>query len=162
MFSGIKIDFSQVLLDSRGKYRIAMIHSILERKYLWHHTSKSRKANNVKICMFTSIMRTIISTKFKINSLPVTLFFWIRTQSPPPPPLAKPQNAVGRFTWCDLLDMSHSCYSAETKERIYKSANFEEVLSNQSIMSFFSSPYSINVSSLRDFFYCDLLVFTAR
>ena len=34
MFSGIKIDFSRVLLDSRGKYRIAMTCFILERKFL--------------------------------------------------------------------------------------------------------------------------------
>ena len=31
MFSGIKSDFSRVLLDFRGKYRIAMTCSILER-----------------------------------------------------------------------------------------------------------------------------------
>ena len=33
MFSGIKNDFSRVLLDSRGKYRIAMTCSILERNF---------------------------------------------------------------------------------------------------------------------------------
>ena len=33
MFSGIKRDFSRVLLDSRGKYRIAMTCSILERNF---------------------------------------------------------------------------------------------------------------------------------
>ena len=33
MFSGIKSDFSRVLLDSRGSYRIAMTCSILERNF---------------------------------------------------------------------------------------------------------------------------------
>ena len=31
MFLGIKSDFSRIFLDSRGKYRIAMTHSLLER-----------------------------------------------------------------------------------------------------------------------------------
>ena len=31
MFSGIESDFSRILLDSRGKYCIAMTHSLLER-----------------------------------------------------------------------------------------------------------------------------------
>ena len=34
IFSGIKSDFSRVLLDSSGKYRITMTLSILERKSL--------------------------------------------------------------------------------------------------------------------------------
>ena len=33
MFSGIESDFSQVLVNSRGKYRIAMTRSILERNF---------------------------------------------------------------------------------------------------------------------------------
>ena len=33
IFSGIRSDFSRVLLDSRGKYRIAMTCSILERNF---------------------------------------------------------------------------------------------------------------------------------
>ena len=87
-----------VLLDSRDKYRRAMTCSILERKLLWRHISKIRKANKLKFCMFTNIIHTIISTKFQINPLTVTLFsgsgpkdpsplFSVsRPKSPPPPP----------------------------------------------------------------------------
>ena len=34
MFSGIKSDFSRILIDSRGKYRITMTRSLLERIFL--------------------------------------------------------------------------------------------------------------------------------
>ena len=44
--------------------------------------------------MFTSIMRTIIGIKFRINPLTVTLFSGSGPKSPPPY-LAKSQNAVG-------------------------------------------------------------------
>ena len=65
--------FFLVLLDSRGKYRITMTRSLLERKFLWRHSSKSRKANNLKFCRFTCVIRTIIGTKFQINRLAITL-----------------------------------------------------------------------------------------
>ena len=42
--------------------------------------------------MFTSIIHTIISTKFQINPLTVTLFFGSGPKKPPPP--AKSKNAV--------------------------------------------------------------------
>ena len=51
-----------------------MTHSLLERKFLWRHISKSRKANNFKFCMFTSIIRAIIGSKFQIYPITVTLF----------------------------------------------------------------------------------------
>ena len=46
--------------------------------------------------MFTSIIRTIISTEFQINPLTITLFFGSGPKSPPPLPtyLVKSQNAV--------------------------------------------------------------------
>ena len=45
--------------------------------------------------MFTSIIRAIIGIKFQINLLTVTLFYGSGPKSPPPPCLAKSQNAIG-------------------------------------------------------------------
>ena len=45
--------------------------------------------------MFTSIIRTIIGIKFQINPLTVTLFSGSGPKVPPPPCLAKSENAVG-------------------------------------------------------------------
>ena len=82
VFSGIKsVEFC---LNPGGKYRIAMTHSILE--FLWRHISKNRKAMNLKFCMFTSIIHTIISIKFQFNPLTVTLFSGPGPKSPSPPP----------------------------------------------------------------------------
>ena len=39
-----------------GKYQIARAISILEKKFLWRHISKSRIANSLKFCMFTCII----------------------------------------------------------------------------------------------------------
>ena len=74
MLSGIKLIFLEFFSIPGGKYRTAMACSILEKKFLWRHISKIRKANNLRFCLFTSIIRTIISSKFKINPLTVTLF----------------------------------------------------------------------------------------
>ena len=99
MFSGTKSDFSLVLLHCRGKYRTSMTCSILEKKFLRRHISKSRNGNNLEFCMFTSIIRTIISYKFRINLLTLTLFSGSGPKSPPPPPPPRSRgnlkNAVG-------------------------------------------------------------------
>ena len=42
--------------------------------FLSHHISRSRIANNLKFCMFTSFIHTITGNKFKINQLTVILF----------------------------------------------------------------------------------------
>ena len=133
MFSGIKSDFLKFCWILGGKYQFAMIHSILEMKFLWHHISKSRKANNLKFRMFTSIVCNIIGTKYQINPLPVT-FFGSGHKAPPPVagelPNCRRSFHLVRFVIYEY--MCPSCYSAETKEIFYKSGDFEEVLSEQS------------------------------
>ena len=49
---------------------------------------KVEKPNTLKFCIFTSIICTIISTKFQINPSTVTLFSGSGPKSPPPPPVA--------------------------------------------------------------------------
>ena len=84
MFSGIVI-FVEFCFNAGGKYRIAMTRSIVERNYLWRHISKSKKAINLKFCLLTCIIHTIISGKLQINPLIVTLFSSSGPNSPPPP-----------------------------------------------------------------------------
>ena len=52
-----------------GKYPIVMTRSILERNFCDVIT-----ANNVEFCVFTSVIHTIIGTKFQINALTISLF----------------------------------------------------------------------------------------
>ena len=66
MFAGIKSDFL-AMFNFRDKYLITMTCSLLERKFLLRLISKSRKANDLKFCTFTSIIGTIIGRKFQIN-----------------------------------------------------------------------------------------------
>ena len=72
-FQAYKVIFFSFCSIPGGKYRIAMTCSLLERKFLWSHVSKTRTANNFKFCMFTSIIDTIIGSKFQINPITVTL-----------------------------------------------------------------------------------------
>ena len=59
--------------------------------------------------MFASIIRTIISVKFQINPLTVSLF----SEPPPPPPyLAESQNAVGYRVRFYKSDFKITLYAA--------------------------------------------------
>ena len=77
--------------------------------------------------MFTSIIRTIIGIKFQIDPLTVTRFSGSGPTSPPPPPcLAKSQNAVGYtvkipadpqatvWNWGSDFWLIYSCYKARS------------------------------------------------
>ena len=96
--AGKKVVFLELCLIPGGKYWMAMTCSILESKFLWHHISKSGKADNLKFYMFTGIICTIISDKFQINPLTVTLFPRSGPESLPPP---SPQ--AGQISKCRRL-----------------------------------------------------------
>ena len=97
--------FSRVLLDSRGQIpnRDDLFHSgkeiFVTSKSL---ISKIRKTNNLKFCMFTSVICTIISRKFQINPLTVTLFSGSGSKSPPPSP-PPPPPVAGKISKCRRL-----------------------------------------------------------
>ena len=63
MFSSIKSDFA--LFEGEMSYCDGSFPS--GEDFCDVIFSKSRKANNLKFCMFTSFMHTITSTKFQIN-----------------------------------------------------------------------------------------------
>ena len=46
------------------------------------HISKSRTVNNFKFCIFTSIINTILVTKFQMNQSPISLFSGSGPKSP--------------------------------------------------------------------------------
>ena len=70
-----------------------MTRSLLKRKFLWRHISKSTTTNNFKFCVFTNIIRTIIGSKFQVDPITVILFSGSGPTLPPIP--LKSQNAVG-------------------------------------------------------------------
>ena len=82
MLSGIKSDVFQFCSIPGGKYQMAMTCSILERKFLWRHISKNKKANNLKFRMFTGIIGTIIG-QISNKSVDHNLVFWVWAKSPP-------------------------------------------------------------------------------
>ena len=65
MFSGIKSDFFEFYLIPYGKCQIAMTRSLLERMFLWRRISKSKKANDLKFCLFTSLCMPLLVPNFK-------------------------------------------------------------------------------------------------
>ena len=83
MFSGIKSDFSRILLDSRGKIAYGDDLFAFEEDFCDVISLKAERANKLKFYMFTGFMRTITSTKFQINQLTLTLFSGSRPKSPP-------------------------------------------------------------------------------
>ena len=52
--------------------------------------------------MFTSIIHTIIEYWYQISNQFVNLVFWVWPRKPPPPWMAKSQNAIGY--WVKQLD----------------------------------------------------------
>ena len=82
MFSGIKSDFLELCSVPGGKYLVAMT-PFWKGNICDVISLKVEKANNLKFCMFTSIIATFIGTKFQIN--PLNLFSGSGPKSPPPP-----------------------------------------------------------------------------
>ena len=74
MFSGMKSDFSRILLNSRGKYRIAMTRSLLERIFCDFISLKAEGPITLNFACLLVLCIPITSTKFQINQLTLTLF----------------------------------------------------------------------------------------
>ena len=57
-----------------GKHRNAMNRSLMKRRILWCHISKSRTANFLKFRILNSLMPLIMCSKFQTNQIILTLF----------------------------------------------------------------------------------------
>ena len=82
-FQAWKVICLEFCLIPGGKYQIAMTHSILERKFLWRHISKSRKATNLKFFYVYWYDPYHYQCQISNQSVNRNLVFWVLAKKPP-------------------------------------------------------------------------------
>ena len=78
----IKTRFSKVKSVFRGKKSNRMTCSLLLRKILWRHISKTKRDINFKFCIRNAFMDIMTHAKLNFNQLMLTLIFRIRASEP--------------------------------------------------------------------------------
>ena len=104
MFSGMKSDFSRILLDSGGKYRIATNRSLLEIIFCDVISLKAERPITLNFACVLVLCRPITSAKFQINQLTLTLF---SGSGPKSPRLVADEISKCRRLYADLKTESH-------------------------------------------------------